>query len=170
MNDAPRQKGTAWRYPKLMKAGAAFALLLLPEMSVAEECLLSAQLIVKETQSGVVGETGTVWTIAPDCSFTIARQVGHKVFEPHKSGRLTSEQQARLKAMLEGVSAPQVASAAEGAPAVNPHRITLSYGARHTVLTLPPGSTEKNRTQAFGDDHTKSILDLTAALKDMLGR
>ena len=43
---------------------------------MAEESLLSAPLIVKDLQGGFVGETGTVWTVAPDCSFTVARQTG----------------------------------------------------------------------------------------------
>jgi hypothetical protein len=40
---------------------------------MAEECPLSAPLVLKDTQSGFAGETGDVWTIAPDCSFTVAR-------------------------------------------------------------------------------------------------
>ena len=37
---------------------------------MAEECPLTAPLTLKDSQSGIAGETGTVWTIAPDCSFT----------------------------------------------------------------------------------------------------
>ena len=75
--------------------------LLSPGTTIAKECPLSAPLTLKDTQSGFAGETGTVWTIAPDCNFTIARQIGVKVLEPLKRGHLTIDQQARLKDMLD---------------------------------------------------------------------
>jgi hypothetical protein len=31
-----------------------------------------------DTQGGVVGPTGTVWTIDEDCSYAVARQIGFK--------------------------------------------------------------------------------------------
>jgi len=46
---------------------------------VAQECPLSAALTLKDTQYGFAGETGTVWTIAPDFTFTIARHIGLKI-------------------------------------------------------------------------------------------
>ena len=62
---------------------------------------MTAPLTVKDLQDGIVGQTGTVWTIAPDCSFTVARQIGLKIGDPYKQGRLTPEQQAQLKALLD---------------------------------------------------------------------
>ena len=53
---------------------------------MAEECPLTAPLTLKDSQSGIAGETGTVWTIAPDCSFTVARHIGPKVLDPYKQG------------------------------------------------------------------------------------
>src|SRR5216684_9024810 len=49
---------------------------------------LSTALVLKDTQGGFAGETGMVWTIAPDCSYTVARQIGLKALDPHKQGRL----------------------------------------------------------------------------------
>jgi hypothetical protein len=39
---------------------------------MSQKCPLSARLTLKDTQSGFAGETGTMWTIEPDCTFTIA--------------------------------------------------------------------------------------------------
>jgi hypothetical protein len=39
---------------------------------MAQECPLWAALTIKDTQYGFAGATGTVWTIAPDFTFTIA--------------------------------------------------------------------------------------------------
>ena len=81
-------------------AGVMAAGLLLSGASMAEECPLTAPLIVKDIQGGFVGQTGTVWTVAPDCSFTVARQTGPKTADPHKQGRLTPDQEKRLAALL----------------------------------------------------------------------
>lgn len=160
--------GFAIRLIRIM--GLALTLLFLPEIIMAQECPVSAPLILKETQAGVVGETGTVWTIAPDCSFTIARQIGSKLFDPHKRGHLTAEQQARLKEMLDQMGEPHIASLPAGPPHVNPHRITLSYGERQAELTLPAGDLDSARLRALmGNDRARSMLDLAAAMKDMLG-
>jgi len=147
------------------------ALLLTPGMIMAQECLLESPLILKETQSGIVGETGTVWTVAADCNFTIARQIGPKVLEPHKHGHLTSEQQGRLKEILDQIGAAQSSAVPARAPHVNPHRITVSYGNREAALTLPSGVGNIGAShEPTGDDHEKSILKLTSAIREMLGR
>jgi hypothetical protein len=142
----------------------------MPGIIMAQECLLAAPLILKETQSGVVGETGTVWTIAADCSFTIARQVGLNVLEPHKRGHLTSEQQVRLKELLDRIDVAGFAVLPVPAPHANPHRITVSYGGREAVLTLPPRGHDVLSHPSAGDDREKSILDLANTMRGTLGR
>ncbi len=87
-------------------AVAVAALLLVSGSSLAQECPLIVPLIVKDLEGGFVGQTGTVWTIAPDCSFTVARQIGANVADPHKRGRLTLDQQKRLGALMGGVPLP----------------------------------------------------------------
>src|SRR5947209_19336226 len=72
---------------------------------MGQECPLSAPLTIKDIQSGFAGETGTVWTIAADCSYTVARQIGPKTLDPHKQGRLTAEQRAQLKTLLDQIAA-----------------------------------------------------------------
>src|SRR5689334_13449729 len=63
---------------------------------LAQECPLSAPLVLKDTQDGYFGQSGTVWKIAPDCDFTVAQQIGRKISEPLKRGRLTSKQRIQL--------------------------------------------------------------------------
>src|SRR5262249_8491760 len=109
-----------------------------------------------------------VWTIAPDCSFTIARQIGLKLLEPHKRGRLTPEQQVRLMVLLDrmAVAPPQLG----GAPQVNARRITLFYGGRESVLNLPPGGGGVSaRRGAAGNDPAHLMLELADDLRAMTG-
>jgi hypothetical protein len=137
---------------------------------MAQQCPLSAPLTVKDTQSGVVGETGTVWTIMPDCSFTVARQIGLKVLDPHKHGRLTAEQQARLKDLLDRMAAAPLPKQLGGGPQVNARRIALSYGGKESVLALAPGDGDSGASRAAaGDDPIGRMLELANTVKGMTG-
>jgi hypothetical protein len=150
--------------------GLAFLGLLVSEKVMAEECALSAPLVLKDTQSGVAGETGNVWTIAPDCSFTVARQIGLNVLQPHKQGQLTSQQRLQLKQMMDRMTATALPEQLGGGPQVNARHITLAYGGRQSVLTLPPGGGDlASLRAAAGDDSTRLMLDLANDLKTMTG-
>ena len=137
---------------------------------MADECPLSVPLVLKDTQSGFAGETGNVWTIAPDCSFTVARQVGLNVLDPHKKGQLTPQQRTQLKEMLDRMTATALPEQIGGEPQVNPRRVTLSYGGKQSVLNLPPGGGDLGTLRAAaGDEPTRLMLDLADNLKAMTG-
>jgi hypothetical protein len=137
---------------------------------MAEECPLSAPLVLKDTQSGVVGETGNVWTIAPDCSFTVARQIGLNVLAPYRQGQLTPQQRTHLKELMDRMTATVLPEQLGGGPQVNARRVTLSYGGKQSVLTLPPGGGDLGTLRAAaGDDSTRLMLDLADNLKAMTG-
>ena len=150
--------------------GAALAGLLLAGTLMAQECPLSAPLTLKDLQSGFAGETGTVWTISPDCSFTVARQIGRKIMEPHKSGRLTAAQQEELGQMIDRM--PQVEADPQPAapPPANARRVSLAYGSRQASLALPPGGGDIGRLHAPpGDARGRHLLEAAAMVKRMLG-
>jgi hypothetical protein len=137
---------------------------------MAEECSLSAPLVLKDTQSGFAGETGNVWTIAPDCSFTVARQVGLSVLPPHKQGQLTAQQRTQLKEFLDRMTATALPEQVGSGPQVNARRITLDYGGKQSVLSLPPGGGDLGALRAAaGDDATRLMLDVADGLKAMAG-
>ena len=159
--------------PSLTAAAAGMGLLVLGLLVLgkvmAEECPLSAPLVLKDMQSGVAGETGNVWTVAPDCSFTVARQIGLTVLPPHKQGRLTPQQRLQLKEMMDRMTATALPDQL-GGPQVNARRVTLAYGGKQSVLTLPPGGGDlASLRAAAGDDPTRLMLDLADNLKSMTG-
>jgi hypothetical protein len=136
---------------------------------MAAECPLSTPLVLKDAQSGVVGETSQIWTIAPDCSYTIARQIGLKVLEPYKRGLLTSQQQARLKPLLDRMTAAALPQQVGGGPQVNARQITLSYAGKQTVLSLPPSRGDLSSLRAAaGDDATRLMLEIADELKALI--
>ena len=123
---------------------------------MAQECPISAPLVLKDTQSGFAGETGSVWTIAPDCSFTIARQIGPKVLEPHKHGRLTSQQQAQLSDMMQRMTAAALPEHLGG---------DVKHGAlaRRIGLRQRPGCLARKIAVGFcdhGPDRVERLVDL----------
>jgi len=114
--------------------------------------------------------TGTVWAIEPDCSFTVARQVGPKTAAPHKQGRLTSEQQARLTELLHRLNSPILPKQIGSASRANPRQIALSYDGRESLLSLGPGGGALEAIAgAAGDDLAARVLQLAIAIKDMTG-
>lgn len=137
---------------------------------MAQECPLSAPLTLTDTQSGFAGETGTVWTISPDCSFTVARQIGLKMLDPHKQGRLSTEQQVHLKELLSRMAAAPLPKQVGDAPQANARHITLSYGSQQSILALPPGGGDVGALRAVaGDGPAGRMLELAHTLKEMTG-
>lgn len=154
---------------RAIRVVVALAALTFPGSIMAENCPLAASLTLKDLQSGFAGETGTVWTIMPDCSFTVARQIGTRRREPHKKGHLTAEQQVRLRDMMGRIS-PDALPKQPGGPHANARRVTLSYGDREAALTLAPGRGDLSQLSAdTTDPKAKTMLDLAAMMKDMLG-
>ena len=137
---------------------------------MAQECRLSAALTIKDTQYGFAGATGTVWTIAPDFTFTIARHIGLKILDPYKQGRLTPEQQVHFKAMLGRVVVSKLPKRLGSGPRVNARTITLSYGGADSVLTLPPGGGDLRSLRGpAGDDSAAALLEIAGTVKEMTG-
>jgi hypothetical protein len=151
-------------------AAAGLAALLISGAIMAQECPLSAPLVLQDTQSGYAGETGTVWTIAPDCSFTVARRIGLKMLEPYRRGQLTPEQRRQLKELLDRMTAAALPERIGDGPQVNPRRIALAYGGKQAVLSLPPGGGDLRALRAAAqDDPTRLLLELAERLKAMTG-
>jgi hypothetical protein len=152
----------------IARVGLVFSGILISVTIMAQECPLSAPLTIRDTQSGFAGETGTVWTIAPDCSYTVARQVGLQTLDPHKQGRLTPEQQTQLKELLGRVAAAGLPSQPGAGTQVNPRRISMSYEGKDSVLTLPPGGGDLGAMRsAAGGDAAGALLDLADRIKAM---
>ena len=163
-----------YRCPVLTAAGVRVGLallgLLISGTNMAQESSQLAPLMLKDVQGGFAGETGRVWTISPDGGYTVARQIGLKVLEPDQQGRLTQEQWAQLKALLDRMAVMALPRQLGGAPQVNSRRITLSYGGKQSVLNLPPAGGDPGPSRsAAGDDPTRLILELADDLRAMTG-
>jgi hypothetical protein len=153
-----------------VRVGMALLGLLISGTNMAQETSQSAPLVVKDLQSGFAGETGRVWTISPDGGYTVARQIGLKVLEPDQQGRLTPEQWAQLKTLLDRMAVMALPPELGGAPQINARRITLSYGGRESVLNLPPaGGNPGASHSAAGNDPTRLLLELADDLRSMTG-
>jgi len=165
---SPRSQPLQLTFAATAKVGLALAGLIFLGTIMAQECPISSLLTLKDTQDGVAGETGMVWTIAPDCSFKIARQVGFKTLDPHKDGHLTPEQQVRLKGLLDRVASADLADQPGAEPQVNARRITLTYGGKEAVLSLAPGGGDLGSLRAVaGNGPAGALLELADTVKSM---
>jgi hypothetical protein len=151
-----------------LRVAVAAAGLLRSGASMAEAFPLTVPLILKDLQGGFVGQTGTVWTIAPDCSFTVARQTGPSTAAPHKHGRLTPDQEKRLAALLARIELASLPEQLGGVPQPNAHQITVSCGRMHCVLNLPPAGGGDPR-HATADPLAASVLELGEFMNNMIG-
>jgi hypothetical protein len=152
------------------KVGATVAVIFVSGTALAEECPLSAPLVLKDTQDGFAGETGTVWTIAPDCNFTVAQQIGPKIGDPIRQGRLAADQQLRLKELLKRTEVAELPEKTGSGAQVNARRVTVSFGGKVSVLTLPPGGGDLNALRAAaGTGPAGRLLELAEAVENMTG-
>jgi hypothetical protein len=154
--------------PSLLAAATA-ALLTMTGSTMAQQCPLAAPLVVKDLQGGVVGQTGTIWTVAPDCSFTVARQIGAKIADAHKQGRLSAEQQQRLAALIGQANFAAFPDRLGGTPQPNGRQITVSYGRTVSVATLPPDAAPGASPATAGDQRVNQTIELARFLDDIIG-
>ena len=132
----------------------------------AVDCPAKSMLMIKDSQEGFAGKTGTIWIIKPDCSFEVARFNGENVSAPHAKGQLTPEQQAQLAAVL---SNQGVATLPEqtGQPApVNSRQISIGYDGKTAVLDLGMGDEAARNLP----DAAHRILEISKAVRGVTGQ
>jgi hypothetical protein len=136
----------------------------------ANSCTLKMTLIVKDTQEGFAGTTGTVWTITPNCMFQVSRLFGQNLAEPHLKGTLTSEQQVQLSELLaKNLVAELPAQVGEASP-VNARRITLEYGDKVSVLSMGPGDRDTSAIRSASPlEPSRRLLEVADGIEKMLG-
>lgn len=125
-------------------------------------------LTLKEVQGGVVGWTGSVWTIAPDCSFTVSR-IFNTEQPAHRRGQLTPEQQAFLSRILTEKLATSLPQRLGGPIEVNPHVISLTYGGRTSELNWPLGKSIDSLKALEPSNATRRFLEIAEAVKQVAG-
>jgi hypothetical protein len=158
--------------PPLLTRGfsqAQVSAILRAEVSLAEQHPLAAPLVLSDLQSGIVGQTGTVWTVAPDYGFTVARQIVVKTADPHRRGHLPPEQQGQLRELLARID-PAALPRQIGKPRVNGRQILLTYGQAASSLNLPAGGGSLGALRAtVTDPNAGRFLELADLLQQMIG-
>jgi hypothetical protein len=100
---------------------------------------LGQPLEMQITQSGFAGETGRVWTVRPDGTWTVRRLGPGAPEAPTATGSLTEAQIAELRRLLDRNDFQALPNSLGEPVDVNPHRLTIRWGRREVVLMTPPG-------------------------------
>jgi hypothetical protein len=147
----------------------SLAAIALPQAAHGADCIGNTMLTLRDSQSGFAGKTGTIWTINPDCSFTVSRFVNEAVSQPHKRGELTNEERSSLARLLSDKAVSQLpAQIGEAAP-VNARQITLSYENKTSVLNLAPGSTDAVVRSSDPTAPARRLMEVFQAVKRFTG-
>jgi hypothetical protein len=133
----------------------------------AADCRMKTALTLKDSQDGFAGSTGTVWTIKPDCSYTVARFIGTGATQQLREGALAPEQQSQLAALIAANLGAGPVRVGERAP-VNAHQLTIEYDGRISVLDLGSGMAELSDV-AKRDDAARRIIEVSEAVKRATG-
>jgi hypothetical protein len=158
------------RHPGLWAVALVFAAASLVGRAWAADCPATMPLTLKEAQGGFVGMTGTIWSIRPDCTYSVSRFVNDRVEEPHLKGQLTPEQKAKLEAVLSEKAVAGLPAQVGELAKVNPHRISLDYDGKTSTLNLPPGTTGAEALKASSpDDPARRLVEVSEAIKHITG-
>jgi hypothetical protein len=67
-------------------------------------------------------------------------------------GQLTAQQRTQLKGMLDRMTATALPEQLGSSPQINARRITLAYGGKQSVLSMPPGGGDLGALHAAAGD------------------
>ena len=101
---------------------------------------LSSTLTLKDGQGGFAGFTGLIWTVRPDGSWDRKRFINRTMRKADQQGTLTAKQLQSLADVLAHAQIHKLPAQLGKLRGANPHVVTLTWGKRKCVWTLPPGS------------------------------
>ncbi len=100
---------------------------------------LSATLTLKDVQGGFAGFTGIIWTVRPDGSWDRKQIVGRATRKLDLNGKLNAKQLQQIADVLAHAQMNKLPVRLGKFRGANPHMVTLTWGKRQCVWTLPPG-------------------------------
>jgi hypothetical protein len=106
---------------------------------VGQNGQFAEELEFRDSQSGFVGESGVIWSVARDGTCRVARFANEETAEPHCRGQLSRGEIALLGKTLLDQDAASLPSQIPSQPSLNPRRLTIRIGAKSSSLLLPAG-------------------------------
>ncbi len=137
---------------------------------LARDGKLAATLTLRDGQGGFAGITGFVWTIRTDGSWDRKPFINARMDKPDQQGKLTPGQLQSLADVLAHAQVPKLPDRLGKFCGANPHLVTLAWGKRKCVWTLPPGTpVPKYPDQPFGKlTPEDSFAEIAQFLRSML--
>jgi hypothetical protein len=113
---------------------------------------LTSPLVVVEAQHGFVGEAGTITTVEPDGTFTVADFVKDAVQPPKRTGRLPEDVLGRVARAAATELGPGLPERVGGAAGPNPRRLTVRYGGSVSTVILPADAAPEDASAELAGD------------------
>lgn len=115
---------------------ASFFLFHVGNLMGCDDATLRDTLVVRLSQSGFAGETGTIYTVESDGSWSTRAFVNERVGEMQAEGVFTDEQLNELAGMVDTEVFADGEGSTRKAPDINPQGIRIEYGDRSVALAL----------------------------------
>lgn len=110
------------------------------------------RIVVRDTQSGFVGATGTILTIEPDGAYVRAPLLIQKAGDPLSRGVLGQAERDAIARALEENDFASLPERLGGRPGANPHEITMTVDARTVTLAMASGLPSPTSKPSADDD------------------
>ena len=129
---------------------------------------LKATLILKDLQAGANGTQGALWSVRPSGAWDRRQVVGRITRKPDRTGKLTARQLQQLADVLAHAQLEQLPVRLGNYRGKTPHLVTIGWGKRKCLWTLPPGTpVPKYPDQPFGK---LTCEDCFAEVNQVLGK
>lgn len=125
------------------------------------------RILVRDTQSGFVGATGTILTIEPDGTYVRAPLLLQKAGEVLSRGVLDLAARNAIDRALEENRFASLPEQLGGRPGANPHEIAITVDDRTVTLTMPSGlPSPATRPGADDDPNIRRFLAVLLAIRE----
>ena len=125
------------------------------------------RIVVRDTQSGFVGATGTILTIEPDGTYVRAPLLVQKAGEPLARGVLGQAARDAIARALEENGFASLPDRLGGRPGANPHEIAITADNRTVTLAMASGlPSPATKPSADDDPNIRRFLAILLAIRE----
>ena len=158
-----------FRYGLSLLGAAGLALSIAgPAFAFAGDRPLKNPLIVRISQTGFAGTTGTEYRLLPNGDYEVRTFVNDALGEPVKTGSLQPETFFPISQEVAGIDMETLAPRTEAYEGVNPSMVEITYGSSTSAAIMPPGYNIGEACPAVADETLCRVLKLAGSVQSSM--